>query len=280
MKRVLLGLLALAVVIAGVGLALAPTIGSQYRLWRDAKAVSEYRRTVDALDALASGTRLAQAENVNAKLVQIALADAFAEDYAWGEDAGAEALDVTGSGVIAVLEIPKLGVTLPVYRGFSQNALSRGVVHLEGTSLPVGGEGTQCVLAGRGGGRFAGLLDGLDRLIAGDDFYLQTLQDSLTYEVEQVETLSPSELTPFPVDGEADACLLMTALGDDTRLLVRARRAGRRHAPLEDDTQLLPAWTAQLIFAAPVALAGLIALALIEGLRRAVGRRRVKRMKL
>lgn len=280
MKRYLLGLLALVLVVAGLALALAPVIGSQYRLARDAKAVSEYRRAVDELDTLACGTRLAQAQHANAELRQIALADAFDADYAWGEDAGAEVLDVTGSGVIAVLEIPKLGVRLPVYRGFSQNALARGVVHLEGTSLPVGGEGAQCVLAGQGSGRFAALLDGLDRLIAGDCFYLQTLQDTLVYEVELAETLAPSDLAPVPVDGAADACLLLTAPSEDARLLVRARRVGRRQTPLVDDTQLLPVWAARLIFAAPMVLAGLIALLLIEGLRRAVGRRRVKRMKL
>ena len=280
MKRFFLGLLALALVAAIVALALAPTVGNQYRLWRDAKAVSEYRRAAGELDALASGMRLAEAQRENARLHEIALADAFGADYAWGEDAGAEPLDLTGSGVIAVLQIPKLGVTLPVVRGFSKNALARGVVHLEGTSLPVGGEGTHCVLAGQGGGRFAGLLDGLDRLMPGDCFYVQVLQDTMVYEVEAVETLTPSELEPFPADGKADACTLVSAPNEGERLLVHAGRVSWRQLPPEDDTQLLPAWAARLIFAAPLALAGLILLALIEGLRRAAGRRRVKRMKL
>ncbi len=280
MKRLLLGLLGLALVVGIAAVALAPTVGNQYRLWRDAKAVSEYRQAAEALDMLATGTRLAQAWRVNEGLREAALADAFDEAYAWGEDDEAEVLDLTGSGVIAVLEIPKLGVTLPVVRGFSHNALARGVVHLEGTSLPVGGDGAFCVLAGQGGGRFAGLLDGLDRLMAGDCFYLQALQDTLVYEVEQVQTLSPSDLAPVPVDGDADICALMTATGEGERLLVRAGRVGRRQALPEDDTQLLPGWAARLIFAAPLALAGLIALALIEALRRAASRRRVKRMKL
>ena len=114
MKRYLLGLLALVLVVAGLALALAPVIGSQYRLARDAKAVSEYRRAVDELDTLACGTRLAQARQVNEGLADVAPPDAFEAGFAWGDDAGAEPLDVTGSGVIAVLEIPKLGVTLPV----------------------------------------------------------------------------------------------------------------------------------------------------------------------
>ena len=279
MKRILLGLLAFVVVAGALVFALAPAAAKQYRLWRDAKAVEDYRNAVDALDTLECGTLLARARDYNAGLRRADLWDAFSEADADG-DAESEVLDMDGLGVIAVLEIPKLGVTLPVCRGFSQAALERGVVHLSGTSLPVGGEGTHCVLAGQGGGRFAGLLDGLDRLMPGDCFYVQALQDTLVYEVEGVETLAPSELTPVPVDGKADACTLVTAPNEGERLLVRARRVGWRQLPPEDDTQLLPDWAARLIFAAPLALAGLILLALIEGLRRAVGRRRVKRMKL
>lgn len=286
MKRFLLGLLALAVIAGVVVLAVMPTVGSQYRLWRDADAVSNYRQAVDALDTLACGTRLAQARRYNAGLTEIALWDAFAQAGEAGdgeaarEDPDAEPLDAAGSGVIAVLEIPKLGATLPVYRELSANVLARGAAHLAGTSLPVGGEGTHAVLAGQGDGRFSGLLDGLDRLIPGDVFYVQALQDTLVYEVTEAQTLAPEALEPLAVEAGADLCTLMTAPSEGERLLVQARRIGRRETPLEDDTQALPGWAARLIFAAPVALAGLIALALIEGMRRAVTRRRLKRMKL
>lgn len=282
MKRFVLGLLVFALVAGIVALALTPAAVNQYRLWRDARSIGDYRRAVNALDTLARGTLLAEARRYNEGLEEIALRDAFAQT-AYAEDAGADILDVSGSGVIAVLEIPKLGMTLPVYRGVSQRALARGAVHLEGTSLPVGGEGTHCVLAGQGGGRFAGLFDGLDRLIPGDCFYVQALQDTLIYEVAQIDAVAPEALEAQPIDGEADLCTLMTAItqdGDERRLLVRARRIGRQETPLEDDTQVLPGWAARLIFAAPVALAGLILLALVEGLRRAVGRRRLKRMRL
>ena len=283
MKRLILGLLAFVLVLGIAAFVVAPAVGNQYRLWRDARSIREYRREVGALDTLACGTRLAQARQYNEGLSEIALQDAFDAAYPWGEDAGAEALDVTGSGVIAVLELPKLGVILPVYRGFSQMALARGVVHLEGTSLPVGGEGTQSVLAGQGGGRFAGLFDGLDRLIPGDCFYIQTLQDTMIYEVAQVDMVEPAALSTQPVDPKGDRCILMTAAreGDaERRLLVQARRIRRLEAPLEDDTQLLPGWQARMVFAVPVALAGLVLLALVEGLRRALRRRRLKRMKL
>lgn len=283
MKRLLLGLLAFVLVAGAIALLVIPAAGSQYRLWRDAKRVDDYRRAVAGLDEADCDALLAQAQDYNDGLREITLLDPFGESSAWGDDPGAKILDVTDSGVIAVLEIPKLGVTLPVYRGLSQAALARGVVHVEGTSLPIGGKGARCVLAGEGGGRFTDKLDGLNRLIAGDCFTLETLQNRLTYEVEGLETLAPDALTGAAIDPEADRCTLMTAIrqdGESLRLLVRAKRVSRRMTPLEDDTQLLPGWAARMIFAAPAVLAGVILLALIEALRRSAKRRKVKRMRL
>ena len=282
MKRLLLGLMAFAVIAAVLVFVVAPAAGHQYRLWHDARSVHEYRRAVNTLDTLACGILLAEARNYNEGLREVALRDVFSGAET-SDNESAAPLDVNGDGVIAVLEIPKLGATLPIYRGLSQAALARGAVQLEGTSLPVGGEGTHCVLVGLGGARFTNLFDGLDRLIVGDCFYIQALQDMLVYEVEQVETVLPEALGPQPLDAEADLCTLVSATkadGGERRLLVRARRIGRRDALLEDDTQLLPGWAARMIFAAPVALAGWIALALIEGIRRAVSRHRLKRMRL
>lgn len=282
MKRILLGLLAFVLVVGALVFALAPAAAKQYRLWRDAKAVEDYRNAVDALDTLECGKLLTQARDYNATLRRAELWDAFSEADADG-DAESEVLDMDDRGVIAVLEIPKLGVTLPVYRGNSQAALERGAVHLSGTSLPVGGAGTHCVLAGQGGGRFSDPLNGLNRLIDGDCFTVETLQDALTYEVQSLEAVWPEALESEPIDPEADDCTLMTSISEDgkpLRLLVRARRVAKRSVPLDDDTQLLPGWAARMIFAAPIVLAGLVLLALIEWLRRASKRRKLKRMRL
>ncbi len=283
MKRWLLGLLATALVIGAIALALVPAAGNQYRLWREAKAVGDYRDAASALDMLTCGELLAEARQANAALGEIALRDPWDGAGAGGEDAGTALLDIAGSGVISVLEIPKLGLILPVYRGQSPEQLEKSVIHLEGSSLPVGGSGAHCVLAGLADGRLSSPMDGLERLMQGDLFTLKTLRDTLTYEVEVLELLAPDALAPVPVDGEADACTLMTAVtqdGEDVRLLVRAHRVQRRAIPLEDDTQVLPGWAARMIFAAPLVLAGLLLLALVEGLRRLVGRRKVKRLKL
>ena len=283
MKRLLLSLLATVLVVGALALALAPAARNQYKLWHEAKAVGNYRDAAAALDTLTCGERLAEAREANAGIREVDLPDAWDEAYAWGEDAGAEILDIAGSGVIAVLEIPKLGLTLPVYRGRSGELLEQSVVHAEGSSLPVGGSGAHCVLAGQADGRFSSPIDGLERLIQGDLFTLQTLQDTLTFEVEGLEAMAPGALEPQKIDGEADLCTLMSAItlnGEDMRLLVRAHRVQRRAIPLEDDTQVLPDWAARLIFAAPLALAGLLMLALVEGLRRAVVRHRLKKREI
>lgn len=283
MKRWLLGLLATALVIGAIALALAPAAGNQYRLWREAKAVGDYRDAASALDMLTCGELLAEARQANAALGEIALRDPWDGAAAGGENAEAALLDVAGSGAIAVLEIPKLGLTLPVYRGQSAETLEQGVEHLQGSSLPVGGDGAHCVLAGQAGGRLSSPMDGLERLMQGDLFTLKVLRDTLTYEVEALELLAPDALGPMPVEGGMDACTLMTAVtqdGEDLRLLVRSHRVQRRAIPLEDDTQVLPGWAVRMIFAAPLVLAGLLLLALVEGFRRLAGRRKVKRLKL
>lgn len=283
MKRALLSLLVTVVVIGAIALALKPAAVNQYKLWREAKVVGGYREAAAALDTLTCGERVAEARETNGKIRQVDLPDVWDEAYAWGEDAEAALLDIADSGAITVLEIPKLGLILPVVRGRSGELLDEGVAHLEGSSLPVGGEGTHCVLAGQAGGRLSNPMDGLERLMAGDLFTLQTLRDTLTYEVESLETLAPEALQPQRVDAEADVCTLMTAIdldGEDARLLVRARRVQRRAVPLEDDTQVLPGWAARLIFAAPLALAGLLVLAFVEAIRRFAGWRKLKKLKL
>ena len=283
MRRFLMGLLAFALVLCALA-ALTPTALRQYRIWHGARSADGYRAAADALDTLECGRMLAGAQAYNAALPRSALSDPFSG--AGAEQADAEylsQLDLCGNGVMAVLELPKLGETLPVYHGAGIGALETGAGHLAGTSLPVGGEGALCALAARRGGLVAGPFAGLDRLIPGDCFYIRTLQDRLAYEVRQVLTLAPEELAGWSGGEYADACVLITTApyGADThRLVVCGARVARRAAQLQDDTQALPGWAARLVFTAPVAAAGLILLTLVEAVRRAVRRHRLKRVRL
>lgn len=282
MKRFLLTLTAFALGVGILALALRPTAISQYRLWREARVVRAYRRAAGALDTLECGTRLAGARQYNDTLKRVPLTDVFS-GLTPPEQDGADGLDLNGDGVIAILEIPKLGASMPVYRDASPETLAFGAGHLAGTSLPVGGAGAHSVLAGQQGGQLSGLFTGLDRLIPGDCFYVQAMQDRLVYEVQAVWTAEPGEAGEAALEPEEDACTLMTDASDGNRplrLFVRGRRVSRRETPLADDTGPVPDWAALLIFAAPFAAAGLLLLGLIESIRRAAGRRRIRRRKI
>lgn len=268
-------------VLAALGLALLPGARRQAQLRRDARAVDAYRQAVDAMDSLESGTQLAQVRQYNEALGAVRLADAFAPDADIAPDAEYEnLLNPCGNGVMAVLEIPKLGATLPVYHGVDAAAMERTVGHVPGAGLPSGGDGAACVLVAERGTSAARLFEDLDRLIPGDCFTLQAMRETLAYQVERTAVVDAGELKDVALDG--DMCALMTRVpGDDSqRLLVLARRLPLRAVPLQDDTRPVPEGTARLVYAIPALLAGLALLAVAETLRRAIARHRLKRMKL
>ncbi|MBQ8110247.1 MAG: sortase [Clostridia bacterium] len=276
MKQFLLRLLAFALIVGALVWVLAPVVKGQYWLWQGAKAVSGYRQTAAGLDTLASGTLLAQARAYNDAMDAVAMRDPFEQTQT---AQAVEALELNGDGVMAVLSIPKLGEAMPVYREGALEQPAKGVSHLSGSSLPVGGEGAYCALFGERAGRFSGL----DRLIAGDCFYIEAVQDTLIYEVEQVLPLEPDALADQLPEAEADICALVTTANRDDgpqRLLVRARRVDRQAAPISDATQPLPEWEARGILALPVLAIGLVIMVLTEALRAIARRRRLRRVRL
>lgn len=264
MKRFLLTLLTFALIAGALVLALRPVAIEQLRLWKGARAVSGYRKAADALDTLDCGTRLALAR----------------ENSGLPENGEAlDALDLNGDGVVALLSIPKLGGPIPIYREDIGDVLEKGVVRGADAGLPVGGEGARCALYGERKGRFAGL----DRLIPGDCFYIEAIQDTLIYEVTQVLDAGGEAFDAEAPDGEADLCTLIAGSADASegnRLIVRASRVDRRDAPLADDTQPLPDWAARGILALPAVIVGLMILTVVEALRRGARRRRIKRTRI
>ena len=284
MSRLMMKLLAgvMALMLAALGLAMLPAVRRQAQQRRDARAVDEYQRTVDVMDSLESGTWLAQARRYNEEaLADVRLADALAPGAMLATDAAYESLlDPCGNGVMAVLEIPKLGAAMPVYHGTDISTLETGAIHLPGTGLPVSGDGAACALVAENGTKAARLFAELDRLLPGDCFTLRVMQETLAFQVERTGVVDAAELPEVSL--EDDMCALITrARGEDAdRLLVLARRIPLRNVPLWDDTWMLPNWTTRLVFAAPVLLAGLMLLAIMETIRRGIALVRLKRKKL
>jgi sortase A len=136
-------------------------------------------------------------------------------------------LDVGGSGIMGYIEIPAIGVTLPIYHGTDEAVLQVAVGHLEWTSLPVGGESSHCVVSGHRGLPSAKLFTDLDQLAAGDVFIFRVLDEILTYEVDQILIVEPHETAPLMVEQGKDLCTMITCTPygvNSHRLLVRGHR--------------------------------------------------------
>ncbi|MBQ5671629.1 MAG: class C sortase [Oscillospiraceae bacterium] len=138
-----------------------------------------------------------------------------------------DTLKIEGTDIIGYVKIDKIGVELPVYHGTSDRVLSKGVGHLEGTSLPVGGENTHSVMSAHRGLPSAKLFTDLDRLEIGDTFQIIVLDQVLTYQVDQIKIITPREIDDLQIVEGMDYCTLFTCTpyGINThRLLVRGIR--------------------------------------------------------
>lgn len=181
-------------------------------------------------------------------------------------------LDVTGTGIMGYIEIPSIDVSLPIYHGTNESVLQIAIGHIESSSLPVGGIGTHCVISGHRGLPSAKLFTDIDQLQNGDRFMIQVLDRTLTYEVDQIRIVLPSELQDLEIDPNQDYCTLVTCTpyGVNThRLLVRGHRVenekGQANVTAEA-IQFEPVIMAPLI-AAPLLLILIIWLFIFTGKR-------------
>lgn len=136
-------------------------------------------------------------------------------------------LDVTGTGIMGYVEIPKLKMSLPIYHGTEDTVLQIAVGHLEESSLPVGGSGTHCVLTGHRGLPSAKLFSNLDEMEEGDTFSIHVLDRTLTYQVDQIRIVEPREVEDLEIEEGKDYCTLLTCTPygiNSHRLLVRGYR--------------------------------------------------------
>ena len=279
MKRFLLTLLIVALVAALAALVLAPVAVRQTRLSENAKVVNGYRDAVNRLEPEDCDALLAQAQEYNRSLGGAGWTDPYAPGSgADGGEAYAALLNPSGDGVMAVLEVPKLGMSMAIYHGGEADASTARVAHVPGSRLPSEGAGRPCLLRATRD-RFFNPFAGLDRLIIGDCFFLRVMQQTQTYEVFQVARATPDELEAFQTAEGEEECALVADVGG-MRLVVRGRRVSRQSVKPADDSRPLPGGVPELILAAPVAAVGLILLAIVEWVRRMARRGMRRRMKL
>lgn len=217
-------------VFAGAVLMAYPFVANYVFEHRTDSVIKTYDAQAAAENSAETEQMLAAAREYNQTLAQghVTLQDPFEEDTE-GEAMGdyLSLLSMDDSGVMGYVEIPAIGVLLPVYHGTAAETLEKGVGHLEGTSLPVGGEGTHCVLTGHTGLSSAKLFTDLTELEEGDIFIIRVLDQKLAYQVDQIKVVDPSELSDLSIEQGKDYCTLVTCTpyGVNThRLLVRGVR--------------------------------------------------------
>lgn len=224
MKKHLSTVLLIIVFLVGLSLVLYPTVSNWWNESRSSKVISDYSEMVADLeedvyeqlwtDAIAYNTSRVGAAN------PYLLTPEQKQTYH-------NVLNIDGNGVMGYIEIPSLGVSLPVYHTVNEDILQTAVGHLEWSDLPIGGEGTHCVLSGHRGLPSAKLFTDLDDLRVGDTFMLRVLDGLLTYEVDQILIVDPNDVKDLRQVPGQDLCTLVTCTpyGVNThRLLVRGHR--------------------------------------------------------
>ena len=256
-KRDFSTVILILVFLVGLSLLLYPSVSDYWNSFHQSRAIATYAEQVANIDNDIYAQLWEDARAYNQTLVgkenRFQITDEERETYE-------SLLNVGGNGIIGYIEIAKIGCSLPIYHGTDEGVLQIAVGHIEGTSLPTGGESTHCVVSGHRGLPSAKLFTDLDKLIAGDTFVLRVLDETLTYEVDQILIVEPHELGALQIEEGKDYCTLVTCTpyGINThRLLVR----GHRVENAEEAVQIRV--TADAIQIEPVLVAPLVAVPML-----------------
>lgn len=260
MKKRLSYIFILLALFGGLSLLLYPTISDYWNSFHQSKAVGAYVEQVANLDTTEYDSLLSRAEAYNQELTK------RKNTYSLSEEQKSEyekLLNVGGDGIIGYIEIPKIGVSLPIYHGTEDTVLQIAIGHLEWTSLPIGGESTHSVLTGHRGLPSAKLFTNIDQLVEGDSFVIRVLDEMMTYEVDQILIVKPEETKDLQIVEGEDLCTLVTCTPygvNSHRLLVRGHRIENAKTV---NSVLVTAEAAQI---EPLVVAPFIAVPLILGL--------------
>ena len=224
MKKHSSTILLLLVFLAGLSLLLYPTFSDWWNSLHQSQAVAGYAQQVSDMDDDTYEQMWADAWDYNASLLSrtnaLTLTNQQKSQYN-------RMLNLGSNSVMGYIEIPKIGMTLPIYHGTDEAVLQVAVGHLEWTSLPVGGESSHCVVSGHRGLPSAKLFTNLDKLQTGDTFQMCVLDEVLTYEVDQIRIVEPHQTDDLRIVEGEDLCTLVTCTPygiNSHRLLVRGHR--------------------------------------------------------
>ena len=250
----LMTLLIVVVFVAGLSFLLYPTVSNLWNQAHQSRAIATYTEQVEKLDDSSNKEMLKAARKYNKELLKKAdhwkLSKKDKKKYE-------SLLDVSGTGIMGYIEIPKIDCSLPVYHGTDEGALQIAIGHLEGSSLPVGGKSSHCVLSGHRGLPSARLFTDLDQMEEGDTFILNILGHKLAYEVDQIKVVLPEEMSDLEIQEGKDLCTLVTCTpyGINThRLLVRGHRVKYVETKVQEQKEVSkPKTDTRLVIAGAVA---------------------------
>ena len=208
---------------AGFLICIFPVISNIVERQRQADAVATYRQTMEKEDEKEIEEKWRQANEYNEMLFQAK--GGIVEETE--EKKYEELLNIQGTDIMGSLEIPKIQVELPIYHGTEDEVLSNGIGHLEGTSLPIGGENTHSVLTGHRGLPSSKLLVRLDEMKIGDLFFIHTYKEVMAYKVEDIMVVKPEDTAWMEIKGEKDLVSLVTCTPfgiNSHRLIVTGHR--------------------------------------------------------
>ena len=269
MKKYLNTYSLILIFLVGLSVLLYPTISDHINRKNQSEAVATYDEKVSQMTKQDYTKYFKAAEAYNKKLAEDPEAFYKPEKIKGYEDI----LDISGTGIMGYVTIDKINVKLPIYHGTANTVLEIASGHLQGTSLPVGGESTHCVISAHRGLPSSKLFTDLDKMEKGDTFTITVLNRVLTYEVDKISIVSPAEVEGLQIQNGKDFCTLMTCTpyGINTdRLLVRGHRVANRE---ESETVHVTADATQIdtrIVAACIAIPIMIILliAVLAGSRR------------
>ena len=231
MKNKWLGLaVRLLIVLIGVGILIYPSLSEYLSQLHGSRATASYDESVREMEDARIQELLEQAYEYNRQLASTSAGKRPLFDDNGNPitpDSYESLLNIDSTGMMAYIEIPKLGTTIPIYHGTEEAVLQVGVGHLQNTSLPVGGESTHAALSGHRGLPTASLFTDLDQMEMGDLFFIKILNQTLAYEVDQIVTVLPSEMDALAIEQGKDYVTLITCTPygiNSHRLLVRGHR--------------------------------------------------------
>lgn len=223
-RKNLVTIILVGLMIIGAGLIIYPSFSDYWNSFTQSRVIMNYADSISGMDPEEYERIMSSARQFNEELKEKESRWTMTEEE---RSRYMSELNADGAGSMGYITIPKVDIMLPVYHGTEEKVLQSAIGHIEGSSLPVGGEGTHCVLSGHRGLPSARLFTDLDKLKEGDTFTLTIMNEMLTYQIDQVRIVDPTDYSLLQLEEGADYCTLLTCTpyGINTeRLLVRGKR--------------------------------------------------------